>query len=164
MRWLVRGDGGGEVRAGQINASEIIRDRDCAKRCAKIVWPWSNKHHLAAAILVNQAGNLCAADAEAGRRQLDLHRLRAGFGQLAGNKAKGALGDVGGHGSGLRGGIIDKFVNDQTGAAAKCEYGLVDEHNLHASARGDLDLVAKKYLRSRCDFADIGVALDRRHA
>ena len=157
-------DGGGKIRAGQINASETVRHCNRAKRRAEIVWARPDQNHLAAAILVNKAGNLRSADAEASRGQPDLHRFRAGFGQLAGYKTKGTPCDVGGHGSGLRCGIIDKFVDHEARAAAKCEYGLVDEHDLHASARGDFDLVTKKDLCSRCDFADIGVALDRRYA
>ena len=161
---LVRKDCRREIRSCQVDTAELIRHRDRAERRTEIVGAGSDKNHLAATFLVDKPRNLCATDTQACRGQVDLHCLGAGLCQLSGHKTESALGDVGGHGTGLCRRIINEFVDHQPGAAAKREYRLVDKHDLHATTRSDLDLVTQEDLRAGCDPSDVRVALNSRYA
>ena len=109
----------GRVRSTLPKAFDTVMGQRHAERWGRA------RQERSATILVDNAGHLCAADADACRRQSDLHRLWAGFRKLAGDEPERPLGDLRRHRAGLRGGIVDEFVDCQLRTTAKREDGLV---------------------------------------
>ena len=153
-----------EIGARQINAAKRVADGDGAKRRADGIRPGADKDNLATAIFIDDPGDLCASDAEACRGKLDLHCLRAGFGELSRDKPEGTLGDLRCHGTGLCCRVIDKFVHRQFGAASQREDRLVKKHDLHSAVGCDLDLVTEKNACAGEQRSDITATFNCRHA
>ena len=114
-----------KVRTCQIYATELVCDGDGAQRRAKGIRSRADQNDLTTAIILNNARHLRAADAEAGRWQIDFHGLGAGFGQLSRHKSERAFGNICCHRARLLRWVIDKLVNRQTCTAAQCEYGFI---------------------------------------